>query len=120
MTPPAPGRSPAMARFAQLVRFSTADTRGGDSRSATVGNPLPDLTGSKGGAGDGEFLALHAEREGVERALALAQARQRFSQDPAEAERAKAEEADLLARLDTLMTRIRAAEYRRRPGARRW
>lgn len=85
-----------------------------------MGNPLPDLTTPNGGGVDAEFLALHAEREAVERALALAQARQRFSQDPAEAERAQAEEGELLAELDRLMTRIRAAEYQRRPGARRW
>ncbi|MGV7029952.1 hypothetical protein [Methylobacterium symbioticum] len=86
----------------------------------TVGNSLPELEPSRAGAEDDAFLALHAERETVERALSLAHARQRFSQNPDEAERAKAEEADLLAQLDRIMTRIRAAEYKRRPGARRW
>ncbi|GJD54213.1 hypothetical protein [Methylobacterium dankookense] len=86
----------------------------------TVGNSLPDLEASRPGGEDDAFLALHAERESVERALTLAQARQRFSQDPAEAEGARTEEADLLARLDQIMTQIRAAEYKRRPGARRW
>ncbi|GJE46508.1 hypothetical protein F6X53_23710 [Methylobacterium soli] len=66
------------------------------------------------------FLALHAEREEIERSLALAQVRQRFGQDDEEIERARAEERELLLSLDRLMTRIRAAEYKRQPGARRW
>jgi hypothetical protein len=69
---------------------------------------------------DPAWLDLHAEREALERALALAQARQRFSSDPGAAARARDEEADLLVRLDRVLTLIRAAEYRRRPGARRW
>lgn len=69
---------------------------------------------------DPGWLALHAEREAVERALALAQARQKFSRDPAVAAAARREEADLLVNLDRVLTLIRAAEYRRRPGARRW
>ena len=55
---------------------------------------------------DPAWLALHAEREALERALTLAQAR--------------VEESDLLVNLDRVLTLIRAAEYRRRPGARRW
>ena len=85
-----------------------------------MGNSMPDLKSAAPGTEDSAFLDLHRARETVERALALAQARQRFSQDPEEVARARAEEAELLARLDQLMTRIRAAEYRRRPGARRW
>lgn len=69
---------------------------------------------------DPGWLALHAERETVERALALAQARQKFSSDPDAAAAARREEADLLVNLDRVLTLIRAAEYRRRPGARRW
>jgi hypothetical protein len=69
---------------------------------------------------DPAWLALHAEREALERALALAQARQKFSSDPDAAAAARREEADLLINLDRVLTLIRAAEYRRRPGARRW
>lgn len=69
---------------------------------------------------DPGWLALHAEREALERALALAQARQKFSRDPDAAAAARREEADLLINLDRVLTLIRAAEYRRRPGARRW
>ena len=69
---------------------------------------------------DPNWLALHAEREAVERALTLAQARQKFSRDPNAAAAARREEADLLVNLDRVLTLIRAAEYRRRPGARRW
>ncbi|MGH1589402.1 hypothetical protein [Methylobacterium sp. P5_C11] len=69
---------------------------------------------------DPAWLALHAEREAVERALTLAQARQKFSSDPEVAATAQIEEAKLLAALDRVLTLIRAAEYRRRPGARRW
>lgn len=69
---------------------------------------------------DGAFLALHEERERLERALALTQVRQRFSSDPRDADSARDEEAALLASLDRVMTMIRAAEYKRGPGARRW
>ena len=69
---------------------------------------------------DGAFLALHEERERLERALALVQVRQRFSPDPEEAALARTEETALLASLDRVMTMIRAAEYKRGPGARRW
>jgi hypothetical protein len=69
---------------------------------------------------DPAWLALHAEREGLERALALAQARQKFSTDPETVAQARREEAEMLVSLDRVLTLIRAAEYRRRPGARRW
>ena len=69
---------------------------------------------------DAAWLALHAEREGLERALALAQAHQRFGTDAGAVARARPEEAELLVTLDRVLTMIRAAEYRRRPGARRW
>ncbi|MCJ2137994.1 hypothetical protein MKK69_28760 [Methylobacterium sp. J-026] len=69
---------------------------------------------------DPGWLALHAEREAVERALTLAQARQKFSTDPEAAAAARRDEADLLVNLDRVLTLIRAAEYRRTPGARRW
>ena len=69
---------------------------------------------------DPKWLALHAEREAVERALTLAQARQKFSRDPEASAAARLEETELLVNLDRVLTLIRAAEYRRRPGARRW
>lgn len=69
---------------------------------------------------DEEFLGLHAERASLERSLTLAQARQRFGADAADIAQAHEEEGRLLASLDGVMTQIRAAEYRRRPGARRW
>ena len=69
---------------------------------------------------DARWLALHEEREALERALSLAQARQRYGSDPDAVDRARIEEADLLLSLDRVLTQIRAAEYRRRPGARRW
>ncbi|WP_430910954.1 hypothetical protein [Methylobacterium sp. sgz302541] len=69
---------------------------------------------------DEALLDLHDERARLERGLSLAQARQRFGADAAEMERAHEEEGRLLARLDGVLTQIRAAEYRRRPGARRW
>ncbi len=43
---------------------------------------------------DPSWLALHAEREEVERALTLAQARQKFSSDPNTAAEARREEAN--------------------------
>ncbi|MEG9526582.1 MAG: hypothetical protein MIL41_12565 [Hyphomicrobiales bacterium] len=69
---------------------------------------------------DPAWLALHAEREALERALTLAQARQKFSTDPGTATQARVEESELLVNLDRVLTLIRAAEYRRRPGSRRW
>jgi hypothetical protein len=69
---------------------------------------------------DPNWLALHAEREALERALTLAQAHQKFSSNPDAAAAARREEADLLVNLDRVLTLIRAAEYRRKPGARRW
>ncbi len=73
-----------------------------------------------GGDGDAAFLALHARREELERDLSLAQQRQQFGTDPGEVARAGDDERALLADLDQVMTLIRAAEYRRMPGARRW
>jgi hypothetical protein len=69
---------------------------------------------------DAAWLALHEEREGLERALSLAQARRKFARQPGESARAQQEEAELLVSLDRVLTRIRAAEYGRKPGARRW
>jgi len=85
-----------------------------------------DDQGTEAGAGpdaagpDAAWLALHAAREAVERALTLAQARQRFGSDAAAVAQARREEAELLVDLDRILTQIRAAEYRRRPGSRRW
>lgn len=74
-----------------------------------------------GAAGpDAAWLALHADREAVERALTLAQARQRFGPNAEAIAQARREEAELLVNLDRILTQIRAAEYRRRPGSRRW
>ena len=69
---------------------------------------------------DAAFLALHGEREGLERELTLVQQQQRFGTDTAEIAEARLREASLLVALDRVMTLIRAAEYRRQPGARRW
>jgi hypothetical protein len=69
---------------------------------------------------DAAWLALHEEREALERALALAQARRRFARSPGDEAEAQRDEADLLVSLDRILTRIRAEEYRRMPGARRW
>ncbi|KQP50344.1 hypothetical protein [Methylobacterium sp. Leaf108] len=69
---------------------------------------------------DAAFLALHAERERVERDLVLAQQRQRYGSDMADVVQAGDDEKSLLARLDQVLTQLRAAEYRRQPGARRW
>ncbi|ACA20942.1 conserved hypothetical protein [Methylobacterium sp. 4-46] len=66
------------------------------------------------------LLALHAEREGLERRLALARQQRLYLSDPEAIAAAEAEERDLLVDLDRLLTRIRAAEYRRRPGGRPW
>jgi hypothetical protein len=66
------------------------------------------------------FLALHGERELIERELVLAQQHQRFGTEEHEIERAREREASLLKDLDRVMTLIRAAEYKRQPGARRW
>ncbi|MDR7040090.1 hypothetical protein J2X36_004870 [Methylobacterium sp. BE186] len=70
--------------------------------------------------GEAAFLDLHRRREALERNLALVQVRLRCAPDAAEANRAKADEGGLLRDLDQVLTLIRAAEYRRRPGARQW
>ncbi|GEP10599.1 hypothetical protein [Methylobacterium gnaphalii] len=69
---------------------------------------------------DAAFLALHNEREMIERELTLAQQRQRYGTDDGEIQQARQQEASLLKDLDRVMTLIRAAEYKRQPGARRW
>lgn len=66
------------------------------------------------------FLALHGERELLERELTLVQQQQRFGSEEAGIEQARRREASLLKDLDRVLTLIRAAEYRRQPGARRW
>ncbi|SFG92247.1 hypothetical protein [Methylobacterium gossipiicola] len=72
-------------------------------------------------AGEADALVdLHAEREALERRLLLTQQRQRFGTDAADVARAAEEERVALGDLDRVLTRIRAAEYRRQPGARRW
>ncbi|WP_342586456.1 hypothetical protein [Methylobacterium tarhaniae] len=67
-----------------------------------------------------ELMALHAERADLEQRLALAEQQRLYLADPAAVAAAQAEEATLLAALDRIMTRIRAAEYRSQPGARSW
>lgn len=69
---------------------------------------------------DAVYEALHAEREGLERALTLSQQQQRFGTEPDAIAAAQDREAGLLRDLDRVMTQIRAVEVRRRPGARRW
>lgn len=66
------------------------------------------------------FQALHAERQALERDLVLAQQRQRYGQDQVDIVQAGEDERTLLGRLDHILTQLRAAEYKRRPGARRW
>ena len=77
-------------------------------------------TAQEGQDPDAAWRELHEERESLERALALVQTRQRIAKDDAEADEAAREEAGLLLNLDRVLTRIRAAEYGRQPGARRW
>lgn len=83
-----------------------------------VTNVKEDAT-TRGSGGD-PFLDLHAQREDLERQLSLAQQRQQFGTDPEAINRAGDDERSLLLSLDRVMTMIRAAEYQRRPGARRW
>lgn len=66
------------------------------------------------------LLALHAERESLERRLTLARQQRLYLSDPDAIAAAQAEERELLQHLDRLLTRIRAAEYRSRPGGRSW
>ncbi|MGY2046781.1 hypothetical protein [Methylobacterium sp. JK268] len=66
------------------------------------------------------LLALHAEREALERRLALARQQRLYRSEPEAIAAAETEERDLLVQLDRLLTRIRAAEYRRQPGGRSW
>ena len=72
------------------------------------------------GPQDVAYRALHAEREGLERALTLSQQQQRFGTEPDAIDAARDREAGLLKDLDRVLTQIRAHEVRRRPGARRW
>ncbi|OAS24309.1 hypothetical protein A5481_14515 [Methylobacterium platani] len=65
-------------------------------------------------------MALHAERTAIEQRLARAEQERLYLADPAAAAAAQAAEETLLADLDRVMTRIRAAEYRSQPGARTW
>lgn len=81
---------------------------------------MGDEAADRGAGPDAAWLALHGERETLERALSLAKARQRFGTDAADVARACTDEAALLLSLDRVLTMIRGAEYRRRPGARRW
>jgi hypothetical protein len=67
-----------------------------------------------------ELMALHAERAELEQRLARAGQERLYLAEPGAAAAAEAEEAALLAELDRIMTRIRAAEYRSQPGARTW
>ena len=68
------------------------------------------------------YRALHAERTLLERELTLAQQQQRYGADAGAIELARTREASLLKDLDRVLTLIRAAEVKRKPGpgARRW
>lgn len=70
--------------------------------------------------GDGAFLDLHLQREALERRLVLVQQRQQFGTDAEDIAQAGTDEREALLDLDRVLTQIRAAEYRRQPGARRW
>jgi hypothetical protein len=110
-----------MARFGGLARFMPFRPPVRDRTK--VGTVQHDTCAPSAGADNPDevsFRALHAEREELERSLALAQARQRFIGDAVEVEKARDAEASLLRHLDRVLTLIRAAEYKRRPGARRW
>ncbi|MGF3027356.1 hypothetical protein ACQVP2_31680 [Methylobacterium aquaticum] len=65
-------------------------------------------------------MALHAERAELEQRLARAEQERLYLADPAAVAAARDAQTALLAQLDRLMTRIRAAEYRSQPGARTW
>lgn len=82
--------------------------------------PTPSADGRSLDPQEAAFLALHAERELLERELTLVQQQQRFGAEAAAIEAAQRREESLLKDLDRVLTLIRAAEYRRRPGARRW
>ncbi|MBX9932067.1 MAG: hypothetical protein K2Y56_11090 [Methylobacterium sp.] len=69
---------------------------------------------------DAAFLALHAERQAVERDLVLVRQRRLYGQDSEDVAKAERDEPALLTRLDRILTQLRAAEYKRQPGARRW
>jgi len=71
-------------------------------------------------AGSDVLGDLHGEREALERRLVLAQQRQQFGTDVDDVAQAGHDEREALLDLDRVLTRIRAAEYRRQPGARRW
>jgi hypothetical protein len=87
---------------------------------AAVANEAISGTAAAGAGEADAFVDLHAEREALERRLVLTQQRQQFGTDAADIARAAQEEREALGDLDRVLTQIRAAEYRRRPGARRW
>ncbi|MEH3148086.1 MAG: hypothetical protein PGN34_22755 [Methylobacterium frigidaeris] len=73
-----------------------------------------------GGARRQALLALHGEREVLERRLALARQQRLYLTEAGATQAAEDEERALLQELDRLMTRIRAAEYQSQPGSRTW
>ncbi|WP_298961156.1 hypothetical protein [uncultured Methylobacterium sp.] len=75
---------------------------------------------AEGGARREALLALHAERETLERRLALAHQQRLYLKDEAATRAAEDDEQALLRDLDRVMTRIRAAEVQSRPGSRKW
>ncbi len=116
-----------MARFARLARFNPVPRPAARIPPRRIGregralaNDPPAAPPRAAQSDETAYHALHAERAMLERDLALAKARQSFSKDADEVARARAEEATMLSSLDMVLTRIRATEYRRRPGARRW
>lgn len=80
----------------------------------TIDEPMADFPE------DAAFLALHAERQAVERDLVLVRQRRLYGQDSEDVAKAERDEPALLTRLDRILTQLRAAEYKRQPGARRW
>lgn len=96
----------------------------GSREADRAGDPGFDDPGSDDPGSDDprrrELIALHAERAELEQRLARAEQERLYLSDPAAVAAAQGEEAALLAELDRLMTRIRAAEYRSQPGARTW
>lgn len=93
--------------------------RCGPDGEVTVTNEASSGT-AQADPGDGVFLDLHVQREALERRLVLVQQQQQFGTNADAIARAGSEEREALLDLDRVLTLIRAAEYRRQPGARRW
>ncbi|RVU14497.1 hypothetical protein EOE48_23185 [Methylobacterium oryzihabitans] len=79
-----------------------------------------EVSRAEGDARREALLALHAERETLERRLALARQQRLYLTDEGATRAAQDDERALLRDLDRVMTRIRAAEVQSRPGSRKW